>query len=131
MSTPPGPKLAGLQAEATANPTLVSQLGSGPTGPPNLRKQRIQDLLTASLGEPDPFAANMGVMTSDLLFFADELRESLVRRMSAVLGSGDRSSAYRAEMDLHLRYAREIARFAHLQKQRPQATPSSRNNGAS
>jgi hypothetical protein len=79
----------------------------------NLRSRRIQDLLVASLGEPDPLEANLGTLGCDMMDFAQLLKMAITQRFS----NGPSSLPF-IELELHLRCTRQAERLSQPRRRR-------------
>jgi hypothetical protein len=83
---------------------------------PNLLDDVLR-LRVQALQQADPLAANLQMMCADLIAHATQVNQALTKESpeGAVTSSGYR--AYEKKSDLLLKLARQIDRFAHLQRQ--------------
>jgi hypothetical protein len=75
------------------------------------RLQRIRDLLAEALEYPDPLAANLGVIGSDLAFLVWCVKDAITRSLA-----GSASELPVGEIDLLLRITRQLDRLAQVQR---------------
>jgi hypothetical protein len=98
---------------AEANPP--GRTRSGPTEAERL--ELIRSFQAQALAQPDPLAANLQLLSGDLMLFAHRSRQML-EAGSVGAGSGvAQQEQFTRQAELHLKFVRQIDRLAQITRQ--------------
>jgi len=84
---------------------------------PGDRLGLIRALQEQALRRADPLAANLEVISGDLMLFAYRIRESVEANLAASLASADRCEQFTKQAEMYLRFVRQIDRLAQIERQ--------------
>lgn len=107
--------LSGSSPERSATPPIMSETAVAT----ERRLQRIRDLSAEALEYPDPLAANLGVIGSDLAFLVWCVKDAITRSLAA-----STSELPVGEIDLLLRITRQLDRLAQVQRHLREEAPT-------
>ena len=93
-----------------------------PDNMPPTREQRlalVRSFQARALrqAESDPLAANLQVISGDLMAFAHRLGEAVQANLAAALTSPDGYDRFARDAELYLKFARQLDRFAQIERQ--------------
>jgi hypothetical protein len=96
--------------------------GEGPSASPPSREQRlalVRALQAQALRQEDPLAANLGVLSADLMGFAHTLAPAVQAGLTAAAASAEGRRRFGQDAELYLKFVRQIDRLAQFARQRP------------
>src|SRR4051794_31243939 len=91
-------------------------------GPPPSRQQRlalVRALQAQALRQEDALAANLGVLSADLMGFAHALAATVQAGLAEGAASAEGRQRFGQDAELYLKFIRQIDRLAQLERQRP------------
>lgn len=80
------------------------------------RWELIQRLQTRAIQRTDPLAANLEVLSGDLMGFAYRLRETMDERLEQAHPSPKEYERFYRDAEMYSKLVREIVRLAHLER---------------
>jgi hypothetical protein len=90
------------------------------SGPPTMHDQRM-DLVRAfqvqAMRRQDPLAANLGVISADLMVFAHGLAAAVQDKLARAPALTDQYRRLVQDAELYLKFVRQIDRLAQIQRQ--------------
>jgi hypothetical protein len=101
--------------------------GTPTDGAPTREQRRalVRALQARAAGRPDPLAANLGVITADLIGIAHDLAAAVQADLAQGPGPAEGRQRLARDAELYLKFVRQIDRLAQLERQRP-APPGGR-----
>jgi hypothetical protein len=103
------------------NESLPHQPSRSPAPPPELTSQQrqalVQALQTQALLRADPLAANLGVLTGDLMALAHDMASSLRNGLVPPSESGQSPPSSLGSTDPFLKVLRQLDRLLHIERQ--------------
>jgi hypothetical protein len=100
--------------------------------PPPSREQRlalVRALQAQALRQEDPLAANLGVLSADLMGFAHTLAATVQASLAEGAASAEGRQRFGQDAELYLKFIRQIDRLAQLERQRSQPPRSEPRGG--
>ncbi len=88
---------------------------SGPTEQERL--DLIRSFQTQALTQPDPLAANLQLLSGDLMLFAHRSRQMLEASLEGTGDGAVQMEQFTRQAELHLKFVRQIDRLAQLTRQ--------------
>ncbi len=113
----------GGESETAANDTL-----GGGAADASERMALVRALQAQAMARPDPLAANLGVITADLIGFAHTLAAAVQAALAREPGPAEGRQQASRDAELYLKFARQIDRLAQLERQLT-APPAGRREG--
>ena len=104
---------AGVSNTPEANPP--GRTRSGPTEEERL--DLIRSFQAQALAQPDPLAANLQLLSGDLMLFAHRVRQMLEASLQGAGNGAARQEQFARQAELHLKFVRQIDRLARLTRQ--------------
>ncbi len=93
---------------------------SGPT--PVQRLEMIHRFQAEAMKRADPLAANLGVLSGDLMLFAFRISEAVEPVLTASVTSEGKFGAFAQQAEMYLRVVRQLDRLAQIERQLPRTT---------
>src|SRR5579871_5985466 len=103
----------------TASKAQTTGEASDPAPSREQRLALVRALQAKALRQEDPLAANLGVLSADLMGFAHALAATVQASLAEGTASAEGRQCFAQDAELYLKFVRQIDRLAQLARQRP------------